>query len=512
MKAPALDGPFRGRYRKTDLVLEAVIVLLIALLSLADSSSRTLRADVALTVQRSVPGRPVPAGFLGLSMEYTSLERYAGTDPSALNPILVQLIRNLSSGQAPVLRIGGDSTDRTWWPEPGVGAPPGIRFTLDQRWLAVARALTRAVNARLILGINLEANSPTLAQTEANALVSGLGSASIRALEPGNEPELYGSFGYYRAPDGTRVTGRPAGYDYPAFAADYRNVAAVLPHVPLAGPAFGNLVWTPNLNAFLSAQPGLGLATLHRYPLQRCFIHPDSPRYATVSNLLAAGASSGLAHRFAGFAAIAHAHHLPLRIDEFNTVSCGAVKAVSHTFASALWAADVLFELVHAGVDGVNVHTFPGAGYDLFTFRDVGGHWHAMVWPEYYGLLLFARAAPAGSHLVPVAGPRPATLKAWATASADGSVRVVLINKDPAKSHVVAVRVPGSLGSATVTRLEAPTVRTRSGVTLGGQGFGTDTDSGTLKEGGEKVGAAGGRYTISVPAASAALLTISGVR
>ena len=125
------------------------------------------------------------------------------------------------------------------------------------------------------------------------------------------------------------MTGRPAGYDYPTFAADYRNVAAVLPHLPLAGPAFGNLVWTPNLNAFLAGQPGLGLATLHRYPLQRCFIRPDSPRYATVPNLLAAGASSGLANRFAGFAAIAHAHHLPLRIDEFNTVSCGAVKAVS---------------------------------------------------------------------------------------------------------------------------------------------------------------------------------------
>ncbi len=512
MKAQAPSGPFRGRYRRADLVLEAIIVLLIAVLVLADSSSRTLRADVTVTVQRSVAGRPVPAEFLGLSMEYTSLERYAGQNPAAINPILVQLIRNLSPGQSPVLRIGGDSTDRTWWPEAGVSTPPGIRFTLDQRWLEVARALTQAVNARLILGINLEADSPMLAQTEANALISGIGSRSIRVLEPGNEPELYGIFAWYRAADGTRVMGRTGGWDYSAFASDYRNLAAALPALPLAGPTFGNLAWTPNLNAFLSGQSRLGLATLHRYPLQRCFIKPSSPRYATVSNLLSAGASTGLAHRFAGFAAIAHAHHLPLRIDEFNTVSCGAVKSVSRSFASALWAVDALFELVHAGVDGVNVQTFPGAGYDLFTFRDSGGHWHAMVWPEYYGLLLFARAAPPGSHLVPVAGARPTTLKAWATASGDGSVRVVLINKDPSRAHVVAIRVPGALGSAMLTRLQAPDVHARAGVTLGGHGFGAETDSGTLSSDGERVGAAAGRYTIAVPAGTAALLTISGPR
>ena len=43
-----------------------------------------------------------------------------------------QLIRNLAPGQAPDLRIGGDTTDWTWWPVPGVAKPGGIRYSLDQ--------------------------------------------------------------------------------------------------------------------------------------------------------------------------------------------------------------------------------------------------------------------------------------------------------------------------------------------------------------------------------------------
>ena len=41
-------------------------------------------------------GRPLPAGFLGLSFEYGALEAYAGGNPAALNPVFVRLLRNLT--------------------------------------------------------------------------------------------------------------------------------------------------------------------------------------------------------------------------------------------------------------------------------------------------------------------------------------------------------------------------------------------------------------------------------
>ena len=146
-----------------------------------------------LSVGRSTVGRVIPWGFLGLATVYPGVLAYAGQNPSAIDPVFEQLIRNLSPGQRPLLRIGGDSTDWTWWPVSGMATPPGIRFTLTDNWLGVARALARALDARFVLGINLEANSGALAATEVQELAQGVGPNSIAAFELGNEPELYNS-------------------------------------------------------------------------------------------------------------------------------------------------------------------------------------------------------------------------------------------------------------------------------------------------------------------------------
>ena len=76
---------------------------------------------------------PIPAGFLGLSLEYFAIPAYAGTDPRQLDPVFVQLIRNLAGGSPPELRIGGDTTDRTWWPIPGMRTPAGVNAHADPR-------------------------------------------------------------------------------------------------------------------------------------------------------------------------------------------------------------------------------------------------------------------------------------------------------------------------------------------------------------------------------------------
>src|SRR5437763_1077801 len=90
-----------------------------------------------VTIGGPIRTQPVPAGFLGLSLEYTAIKGYAGQNANAINPVFVQLIRNLAPGQRPVIRIGGDTTDWTWWPVPHMAKPPGIRLSLNQRWLHV---------------------------------------------------------------------------------------------------------------------------------------------------------------------------------------------------------------------------------------------------------------------------------------------------------------------------------------------------------------------------------------
>jgi hypothetical protein len=385
-----------------------------------------------------------------------------------------------------------------------------VTFTLTTRWMAIARGLAQALNAKLILGLNLEANSATVAGAEAAALLHGIGAHSVEAFELGNEAELYSSFPWYRTRAGRAVHGRPPGYGFTDFTSDFTRVAAALPDTPLAGPALSGTSWLRRLVEFLAREPRVRLVTLHRYPLQLCFTARDSVHYPTVANLLAPRASTGLADGFAPYVAIARAHALALRVDELNTVSCGADRRVSDTFAAALWVLDTLFELARVGVAGVNVHTFPGAGYELFRFERVRGRWRAQVAPEYYGLLMFAQAVAPGSRLLRVSGAANRELKVWAVRAPDHALRVLVINKDAAHARRVALRLAGATGAARLERLEAPSLSAHGGVTLGGRSFGPATSTGALAERprSSDVRAARGRYTFEMPAASAALLSV----
>jgi hypothetical protein len=503
-------------------ILGAVALLLVAAVAVlaagcgtsANASTRSPASahagPLALTISGRTMGRPIPAGFLGLSLEYPAVEAYAGHDPGAINPVLVRLIRNLSPGGSPNLRIGGDSTDWTWWPVPGMTKPGGVKYSLGANFARVTAALTHALGARLILGIQFEADSATVAATEARQLIAGIGRGSIQALELGNEPELYGSFTWYKTPSGLHVKGRPPGYDFAAYQGDFARISAALPPLPLAGPATGAPRWIAQTGAFLAAHPQVKLATLHRYPVQQCYISPDSPRYPTVAHLLLPLSSRGLADSVAPYVGVAHARHVPLRIDEMNTVSCGGAPGVANAFVSALWALDAVFQMARVGVDGVNLHTYPGAPYELFTFKRAHGRWQGFVAPEYYGLQMFAQAAPAGSSLLHWSGSL-GDVRAWATRAPDGTTHVVLINDDTARSQTVTVRIAGARAAARLERLQAKGITASTGVTLGGQSYGTATTTGILAGHSTQAIVPGtrGAYQVQLPRASAAMLTLA---
>jgi hypothetical protein len=459
-----------------------------------------------LRVGAGSPGRRIPPGFLGLSLEYPAVEPYAGTDPSALDPVFLQLVRNLTPGQTPVLRIGGDSTDWTWWPVPGLRRPPGVDYTLTPTFVGVLHSLAATLGARLILGINLEADSVVVATAEAKALVAGVGRGRIEGLELGNEPELYGVFKWG---DSGRK-GRAKGYDFADYNRDVTRIGGGLRLAPLAGPAIGAPHWFANLGRFLSSHRRVAIATLHRYPLQLCYVSPKEPNYPTIANLLSARSSRELAESVAASVAVARAHGVPLRIDEMNTISCGVDNGVSRSFASALWALDALFQMANVGVDGVNIHSYPDATYALFSFSRTGGGWRGVVQPEYYGLLMFAQAAPAGSRLASVSETDGGRVKAWATRARNGTMRVLAIN-DGARARMVAVQLAAAGGGpGTLERLVAPRLSSRGGVTLGGQSFGPATSTGLLAgtASAPEVVPAGGLYVFRVAAGSAALLKI----
>jgi hypothetical protein len=230
-----------------------------------------------------------------------------------------------------------------------------------------------------------------------------------------------------------------------------------------------------------------------------------------VAHLLAPYATSDEANSVTRYVRVAHARHLPLRIDEMNTDSCGSAPGVSDAFVSALWAVDALFEMARVGVDGVNIHTYPGATYQLFKFTQRGRTWLASVAPEYYGLMLFAQAAPPGSHLAATRARNARGIKVWATRGADHHTRVVLINESLNLRTVALGPAAGGAGGpgavATLERLKAPRLTSRGGVTLGGQTFSATTGKLAGRSQVAALRARGGRYVFALPAHSAALIT-----
>ncbi len=466
-------------------------------------------APSAVTVGAPLPVRPLPSDFMGLSLEYKAIEEYGGHDPRAINPLLVRLIQGLSPGERPELRIGGDSTDRAWWPGPGVRKPLGAYIRLNHHWGAVARALVRATNARVMLGIDLEAGTGASARVEATRLAAAIGRPWVQALELGNEPELYSAFTWYHV-HGRKMTGRPRGWNFADYLREFSKIAGSLPRLPLAGPAAGSPKWMGYVGRFIAAEPRVRIVTLHRYPLQRCYVPRAAPAYPTIAHLLTPASTTGLAGSVVRDVALAHAHGLQVRIDEVNTISCGRVSAVDESFASALWVLQTLFAFARTGADGVNIHTYAGSPYALFKFHHHRGGWSAVVYPEYYGMLMFAQAAPAGSSLLSIAGARPAGIQGWATRARDGHIRVVLINTRPGR-RMLAVRVPGGGASATVERLLAPSLRARTRVTIGGRSF-SATSAAAVPAGQaqiDRVALRRGAYLVRIPGASAALLTIA---
>ncbi len=448
-------------------------------------------------------------GFVGVSLEYRALHLYTGRDPRAVDPVFLALLRQLAPGQAPVLRIGGDSTDATWWPMRGVIPPGGINYGLTKGWLRTTQALAAALGAQLILGLNLAGARPAIAAAEARAFLEGIGRKYISAFEIGNEPDLYGVFPWYRNRRRHVFFARSRRYGLNGLTNDFTHWRKALPRVPLAGPALSGPSWMGGLGRFLSAEPGVGVVTYHRYPLRACVRDPTSPAYASIANLLSDSSASGLAQAVAPYVAVAHARGLPFRIGEMNSASCEGKAGVSDTFASALWVLDALFNMASVGVDGVNIHTLPGASYELFTFSHTAtGAWQAFVHPDYYGLLMFAQAFPPGARLLSVGAPSGA-VKVWATQAPDGTTRVVLINKDPANTYTVQVQLPGAQSEASLETLQAPSVTATTGVTLGGQTFGPETTTGTLPgpESTTPVDPVQGTYSVELPPASAALLT-----
>ncbi len=439
-----------------------------ALRELASANAHGVPAEVSLVTRSGAI--PVPRSYLGISTEYWTLPLYTGHMP-VLERVLA-LVHVPGDGPL-VLRIGGDSADHSFWDLPARSAEPWT-FRVTAAWLNHLRTIVNRGGVRLILDLNLVTDSPESAARWARAAESGLPRGAIVGLEIGNEPDIYNRW-YWLSMLAERFGNGllPAEISAFSYTHDFQLYARALgratPGLPLIGPALANPVL--NLGWFRSLvahdRSRLVMLSAHQYPYSRC-VPRNSRAYPSISRILSERASAGIARRLAPVIRLAHRAGLPLRLTELNSVTCGGVRGISDTFATALWAPDALFELLRAGVDGVNVHVrdHPINGAYAFDARGL------IARPLLYGMILFAQTLGQDAHLLPVhVDSQPSLgLKVWAVRVRGGMLHLLLIDKGSRPVRVL-LRLPAS-GPATVERLLAPSVVARSNVVLAGQWLG----------------------------------------
>ncbi len=112
--------------------------------------------------------------------------------------------------------------------------PGGVTYELNNDWANVARALARALRAKLLLGINLELKDRSVATYEARALVSRIGTARSARSSSATSPSCMACSGSIES-HGHAVRLRPRSYDLADYTREFNHVSSLLPHVPLAG-------------------------------------------------------------------------------------------------------------------------------------------------------------------------------------------------------------------------------------------------------------------------------------
>ncbi|MEI8290172.1 MAG: glycosyl hydrolase family 79 C-terminal domain-containing protein [Verrucomicrobiota bacterium] len=476
--------------------------IILALLSLIPLSALSVNAEPAtgkalVTVHPEKPGVAIPADFLGFSIEkkILSIECF-----QPKNSVLINLFTNLGNG---VLRIGANEGDSTFWSRTEMNPLSGMKtfgytlkpLTIGPLSLNNLYGFSKQSGWRVLHGLNLGTYDPAMAADEV-AYALQVGGSSVLAFEVGNEPNLYRK-------NATQEGLRPADYKYDQYRREiegyYSAILAKTPRAPLGGPATTRFCnWLPDFVRDFKSK--IKLVTSHGYALSGNEKDPQSIWFPSIENLMRP--QKDKEQVWLPKLEAAKAAGIPCRFDEYNTCTGGGRPGVSDVFASALWNVDFMFAVAEQGGAGVNLHGGFGAkaGYSPFSYRNN----RFFVNPIYYSMLMFHQAAQG--RMVPVECQTPANFVAHAVLGDDRKLRVVLINKELTNSVVASIVTGLPNKKAQVIRLAAPSAASTEGVTLAGSAVAGD---GTWKPlPGAPVSCVNGKFEVSLPAASAALLTI----
>jgi hypothetical protein len=434
------------------------------LLVLAAASAVSVRAQLSATIDANSAATPVARGFAGCSVEMSTIGPWSGTylagSPALFDQSLVNLLNLLGQYEGPpVIRIGGNSQDRSWLqasdgavipPFNYAAAPTPNTYTPNQiNGLAWVQRLT---GARFTIGLNMGGDLPAEALEQMLAFNGLFDASGIAAFDIGNEPDVTDFASY-----------RPAGWNESLYQADLVSFLNVLvpaaPGASFAGPAAAGTSWLPTqatnaFNSLLSATSGrLAFVTVHHY-----IANGEAPPADPIGSLFAAANSSGVAAGYAATQASAAAQGgLPVRVNETNTFYNGGLAGVSNAMASALWGAS--------------------GPYTPFTMTASASGITVQAQPVYYGMMLFAQFIQNGAGLIPspAAGVSADLASVYASRDNAGALRVLVINKSQTAAVTTTLALANLGGryqsQGKLLLLLAPSLSATSGLTLNGQSY-----------------------------------------
>lgn len=455
-----------------------------------------------------VQGGRIPSHFVGLSIEWSLVERYM--NPSA-RPAFVNLLRNLRTG---VLRIGGSSQDQMPFDATApntnrVITPEDLAYihgTLDEAGDADDRGKPRW---GAVLGTAMSPpgdTKPWVGPQHAKAFVTqgvepafpGQAAKQIAGIELGNEPDLsYGS-------NLDRYLGDLATYADPAVTGPFPVIAPntsedILPWTTLADPTAPTRYfhdWPRILNTgapYMRPRAGEfgAYASDHFYPLARTCVNKPY-RCAGTTTLLSDEHLASLDYEVYTHATEAARHRLGYRLEETSTAANRGADGVSNVAASATYALSAMFHTAcpqppdrpgantacTTGAQGLNFHNAEVRAF--FSPEEGNAYYNAVYYdpteamgsptaaPLYYALLLFARFAQNTDGLRPAYVTTDAERKpeAWQVEAKGREHRLFVINKAD-RPATVTVPVQGTAAVDRMTpydpdgnrTLDAPQVR-----------------------------------------------------
>ena len=402
-------------------------------------------------------GRIINPAFCGLSYGKFMFTNNLFT---ATNTPLLNMFSQISPG---LLRIGGNSTDKTCWG--GLSNLPAVTASQIDAFAGFVHALPR--NWHVLYGINMSVNVPTNATAEASYVANALGSRLL-GFEIGNECDLYHLNGI-----------RPTNYDYAQFLVQWQALASAITNaVPGWARTNSGIGWalTGPVDYLDSGDYALPFAQ-------------DEPRVIsmlTTHYYLADGLSSkstmalllqsdtNLPRAVSNLAAAAEAARLPLgyRCDECGSYANGGSPKISDAYGSALWAVDFMFTQALNGSQGVNFN----GGEDDLLYSPIGYNESNVLQarPELYGIKLFS-LLPQGSAIPALISlDTNINFTAYGVRQADGGISAVLNNKETNISVKATINLGPNVTAATVLELTGPALNSTNGYTIGGAQINAD--------------------------------------